>query len=243
MNILKKLNFFKWSWKKPKNKDMNQPTDDTAFYANQPSDFIERPAPRLNDLDPKVVEEMRRIELEEQQKNQTYTAFEERETSLDLSYQNAASALRGAVERFNEQKQYGHTDKLSQSYIDTCQKTIADLKLQRQQLELEKKTFLMNNPLPQQPIMNPPSYPYQQPTPFPPQQPQYTPQPPVMSQPYQVPQPQFQAPPMQSQSDFLLQMMYQEVINLKTVILDIQRNTAPVKHHKPRKNVEKNPTE
>lgn len=248
MNILKKLNFFKWSWKKPKvNEEPVNMDDNTDFYLKQPSDYPQQG--HFTSADAQAVEMARQMDLEEkqrnQQNNQTLQGIEDRIAASNLSWMTTSQTLQSAVSRYNEQKkEFGHDDALSRDQIKNLQNSIEKLKIERQQLELEKKTFLMHNPLPQQPIMNPPNYPYpQQQSPFPPQQPQYTPQPPVMPQPYQVPQPQFQAPPMPSQSDFLLQMLYQEIINLKTVILDIQRNTAPVKQPKPRKNVEKNPTE
>jgi hypothetical protein len=248
MNILKKLNFFKWSWKKSKNStEQNNMDDNTDFYLKQPSDYPQQG--QFTNADAQAVEIARQMDLEEKQKTQqnnaTLQGIEDRIAASQLSWLTTSQTLQSAVARYTEQKkEFGHDDALSRDQIKNLQLSIEKLKMERQQLELEKKTFLMSNPQPTTIMNPPPNYPYQQQSPFPPTQPQYTPQPPVMPQPYQVPQPQYQAPQMQqTQSDFLLQLLYQEIISMKAVLVDIQRNTAPVKQPKLRKSVERTTTE
>lgn len=246
MSILKKLNIFKWNWKssknkeeKPKDLEPENMEDNTDFYLKQQSDFPPQVG-QFTNADAQAMEIAKQMDLEEKQKTQqnnaTLQSIEDRIAASNLSWMTTSQTLQSAVARYNEQKkEFGHDDALSRDQIKNLQTSIEKLKMERQQLELEKKTFLMNNPLPQQPIMNPPNYPYQQPQPFPPQQPQYQTIPPVVPQQFQ---PQYQ-PPVQSQSDLVLQMMYQEIMAIKLTLAKILENTTPVKQPKPRKVVEK----
>lgn len=212
--------------------------DNTEFYMRQ----ADLPAPRtsFSDEDKQAVAIAQQMDIEERKGENNGPSFEQREADLTNAYMLSEGMLRAAVERFNDNKQFGMTDALSKGQIEGLQKTIADLKTQRKQLEIEKRTFQMNNPTP--PPMNPPQQYPQPPQQYPPQPQQYPQQQP---QPYpqQVYVPQQPStvpvyPPQQTQADFMLTLLYQELQAMKLQLAEIVRNTTPVKQPKPRKRIE-----
>jgi hypothetical protein len=116
--------------------------DNTEFYMRQ----ADLPAPRtaFSDEDKQAVAIAQQMDVEERRGENNGLTFEQREAELTNAYMLSEGMLRAAVERFNDNKQFGMTDALSKTQIEGLQKTIADLKTQRKQLEVEKRAFQMN---------------------------------------------------------------------------------------------------